>query len=73
MKPAAANFWRRIHLGREGNMRGKYIALWTAVGISVGAALGSATGEMGVWVAVGAAVGLSTGFTIAKRKQNLSK
>jgi len=31
-------------------MRGKHIALWTAIGIGVGAALGSATGEMGVWV-----------------------
>ena len=55
-------------------MRGKHIALWTAIGIGVGAAMGSATGEMGVWVAVGPAVGsLSTGFTLAKRKQNLSK
>ena len=49
-------------------MRGKQIALWTAIGIGVGAVMGSATGEMGVWVAVGAAVGLSTGFTLSKRK-----
>lgn len=56
-------------------MHGRYMGVWTAIGVGAGAAIGSATGKMAVWVALGAAIGIVIGFATdtVRRKKNLSK